>query len=195
MKAKLHLMPTAIILSAFALSANAASLVGTSVTGSLMFPGDPSNYFDPGYGFAPSGDLNAIDNSTTVPVSNSFVEFGYDDGVANALSADFTGTQLTITDVVEGTGTNFGFTMMFSDNSFAGYNLIPVNSLTLIDSYSLAGSNLTVSSAGRNVTAGQTFSDTFYFSAVPEPSNLGLCLSAFIGLALVGTRNVRRRSA
>ncbi|MGC2659540.1 MAG: hypothetical protein WA324_16405, partial [Bryobacteraceae bacterium] len=121
------LLSAAILFGALAFDGQSATLAGTSVTGSLVFPGDPSNYFNPGYGFAPPGDLNAIDASPTVTISDAAVEFGYDDGFANAISADFTGNMLTVTDVVEGTGANLGFTMTFSDSAFAGLNLIPVN--------------------------------------------------------------------
>src|ERR1700761_5976794 len=86
------------ILSAFAVAGHAATLVGTSVTGALIFSGDASmtNYFDPINGFAAPGDLNFLDNSTTVTISDTAVEFGYDDGVSNAFSAGFSDHQLTI---------------------------------------------------------------------------------------------------
>ncbi len=171
-------LPIAILLSVFAVPGN-ATLAGSSVTGSLQFSGDPSNYFDPGYGFVPSADLNA--SGTTVTVSNTAVEFGYDDGAANAFSADFTDHQLTITDVVEGSGSNLGFQMMFTDTAFANQYLIPVaGPLPLIDSYSIAGDVLTLNSPGGNVTAGQTFTASFTVAPIPEPSTLGLlCMAAF----------------
>ncbi len=183
------LLSSAIFLSAFAVTSHAATLAGTSVTGSLIFSGDPSNYFNPGYGFAPPADLNAIDGSTTVTISDADVEFGYDDGFANAFSADFTGHQLTITDTVEGTGSNLGFTMTFSDAAFSGQYLVPVNSLNLIDSYSSAGTVFTLSSPGGNVTAGETFTGTFNIASVPEPSTQGfVCLALLAFGTLVWSR-------
>lgn len=175
-------LSSAIFFFAFAVTGHAATLAGTSVTGSLVFSGDPSmtNYFDPINGFAVPGDLNFIGNSTTVAVSDAAVEFGYDDGVANAISADFSDNQLTITDVVEGTGTNVGFSMTFSDSAFLDQYLIPANSLTLIDSYSRGGDVFTLSSSGGNVTDGETFTDIFNVAPVPEPSTGG-----FVGLALL----------
>ena len=99
-----------------------ASLVGTSVTGSLTFSGDPSNYFNPGYGFVPaSGYLNF--SGVTVTVSNSAVEFGYDDG-ASRISADFSDNKVTISDLIELSGPTNGFQMTFTDSAFGGKGLI-----------------------------------------------------------------------
>ncbi len=186
-------LSSVIFLFAFAVTARAATLVGTSVTGSLIFSGDPSmtNYFDPINGFAAPGALNFIDNSSTVTISSTAVEFGYDDGVSNAFSADFTDHQLTITDMVEGTGTNFGFNMTFSDPAFSGQYLIPVNSLTLIESYSSADGIFTLSSPGGSVTAGETFTDTFNVAPVPEPSTQGFVCVALLALGTLAFRTFR----
>lgn len=191
------MLSSAIFLFAFDVAGHAASLVGTSVTGSLVFSGDPSmtNYFDPVNGFAAPGAQNFIDNSSTVTVSSTAVEFGYDDGVSNAFSADFTNHQLIITDTVEGTGTNFGFNMTFTDSAFLGQNLIPVNSLTLIDSYSSAGGVFTLSSPGGSVTAGETFTDTFDIASVPEPSTQGLDCLALLAFGALAFRTFRLRRA
>ena len=188
---------SAIFWSAFAVAGHAATLVGTSVTGSLVFSGDPSmtNYFDPINGFAAPGDLNFIDNSTTVTISDTAVEFGYDDGVSNAFSADFSDHQLTITDLVEGTGTNFGFTMTFSDSAFSGQYLVPVNSLTLIESYSSAAGVFTLSSTGGSVTAGETLTDTFNVASVPEPSTQGFVCLALLAFGTLVFRSFRRIAA
>jgi hypothetical protein len=190
------LLSAAVLFGAFAFDGQSATLAGTSVTGSLVFSGDPSNYFDPGYGFASPGDLNAIDGSPTVTISDAAVEFGYDDGFANAISADFTASMLTVTDVVEGTGANLGFTMTFSDSAFAGLNLTPVNSLTLIDSYSSASGVFTLSSPGGNVTAGEIFTDTFIESfnaaSVPEPSTHGFVGLALLAFGTLGFRTFRK---
>lgn len=167
----------------FVVPGSAASLTGTSVTGSLTFPGDPSNYFDPGYQYAPGADLNAL-FGTTVTISDTAVEFGFDDTVANALSADFAGNTLTITDVVEGTVTNNALEMQFTDVAFANESLVPTSQTdSLIGGYSIAGEVLTINSSGGNVVAGQTFTDTFLLEAVPEASTLNL--TATVGFLLV----------
>lgn len=179
----------AIVLSAFAVCGDPASLVGSSVTGSLNFAGNINNYFDPGYGFVPPADLNAA--GTTVIISNSAVEFGYDDVVANAYSANFTNNQLTITDVVEGTGTNLPVTMTFTDAAFSNMYLVPVSTPTLISTFSISGDVLTLSSKGGNVTQGQVFTDTFTIQPVPEPSTSGLLSLSLVAFAISATGIVR----
>ena len=60
-----------------------ALTAGTSITGSINFGGGSTNYYDPVNGGVPTGQgyENASDayNSATVPLSNSTVEFGYQD--------------------------------------------------------------------------------------------------------------------
>lgn len=193
MKTKMTYLSVAILstLAAAALPGTAATLVGSSLTGSLVFQGDPSNYFDPGYGFAPPADLNAMTNSTTVAVSASKVEFGYDDG-SNTISADFTASGITLTDAVELSGSNLPFTMTFVDPSFANGNLVPqTQPLSLIGSYSLTGDVLTVNVPAADVSAGSTFTDTLNFTTTPEPSSLGFFCVALFGL--LSMRTFRRR--
>lgn len=170
-------LPAAILLSIFALTMKASSLIGTSVTGSLTFTGDPSNYFDPGYGFVPPGYLNV--SGITVTVSSTAVEFGYDDG-ANRFTADFTANGLTLSDLVEISGANSSFQMTFADTAFAKQYLIPVSNSLPVTSYSIAGDVIALNFPGGNVTAGQTLTDTFRIAPVPEPSNIG-----FVGLAMI----------
>lgn len=184
----------AVLLSVFALPGRSASLGGTSVTGSLTFSGDPSNYFDPGYGFVPPGDLN--NSGTTVTISDSAVEFGYDDGVSNAYSADFTGNGLTITDVAEGTELNLAFTMTFVDPAFANLSLVPVMTSSLIGTYSLSGDVITLTSPGGNVTDGEILTSTFAIGSVPEPSSISYLfvslLLAFVGFGIRKFRQAAR---
>ncbi len=180
------LFPVATLLSVFALPGN-ASLVGTSVTGSLTFAGGPSNYFDPGYGFVPaSGYLNS--SGTTVTISNSAVEFGYDDG-SNLISADFSDNQFTISDRVETGGANNGFEMIFTDSAFSQQSLLRVSDSFPISSYSVAGNVITLDYAGGTPAVGQTLSATFGVSPSPEPSTLGYgSLTVLAGLAVFFAR-------
>ena len=163
------------------------ALAGTSVTGSLTFSGDPSNYFDPGYGFVPStGYLNT--SSTTVAISNSAVEFGYDDG-GNRLSADFTDAQLSVNDLVESAGSNLGWQMTFSDPAFAGESLFLVSDSLPLSGYSVTGDLITLNYAGGSVTAGQNLTATFAITSTPEPSTAGaLVLSGFAALVFCFVR-------
>jgi len=176
-------LSVAILLSVVALPGNAA-LVGTSVSGSLAFDGDPSNYFDPGYGFVPtSGYLNAA--GTTVTISNGAVEFGFDDG-SSRISADFSGNQVTLNDLIETAEPTNSFQLVFTDPAFAGQSLSSVSDTFPIVSYSAVGDVITFNYAGGTPTVGQNLTATFNFAPtpVPEPSTAGtLSISVLATLA------------
>ena len=175
------LLSIALLLSAFALPVN-ATLIGSSVDGSLTFGGDPSNYFDPGYGFVPAtGYLNI--SGTTVTVSDSAVEFGFDDG-SNRISTNFSGNSVVISDLIETPGTNNGFQSMFADAAFTGQYLIPVSDSFPLSLHSVIGDVMTLDYAGGNPAVGQTLTATFIVTPVPEPSTSGLV--AISGLAALG---------
>ena len=183
------LLCVAVLLSVFTLPGNAA-LVGTSVTGSLTFDGDPSNYFDPGYGFVPSSGYLNIDG-TTVLVSNSAVEFGFDDG-ASRITADFFDTQLTLSDLIESSGTNNSFQMIFADPAFAEQSLFPVSDSFPFSYSSIAGNVLTLDYAGSTPIVGQTLTATFNVVPSPEPSSAGIVfISVIAALAFLLARNRR----
>ena len=193
MKSKLYtLLPVAFLLCIFALPGR-ASLAGTSVTGSLVFTGLPSNYFDPGYGFVPaSGYLNV--SGTTVTISDTAVEFGYDDG-ASRISADFTNNQLVISDLIELTGPTNGFQLRFTDSAFAGQYLIGNSDTLPLDGSTLVGDLITLNYPGGNPTIGTTLSGSFTLAPVPEPSTLGFaCSSIFLLLAAFVARKYRTGS-
>jgi len=183
-------LSTAALLSVLSVSGN-ATLVGTAVTGSLTFSGDPSNYFDPGYGFVPAGYLNV--SGATVTVSDSAVEFGYDDG-ASRISANFSDSGVTISDLSELPGQANAFRLTFTDAAFAGQHLVAgADSLALSD-YSLAGDVITLDYPGGNPSQGQTLTAVFTISSAPEPSTLGLiAISALLSLALFRTSKLRLR--
>lgn len=169
-----------------------ADLVGTQVTGTLSFPGWSSfNFFDPGiFGGAlhlvpPSGLNNT--QGPTVTISATGTEFAYTDG-SNAITADFTGTQLLVTDLSTG---STGWTMTFTDTSFAGLSLNAPSSLSGL-TYSSAGDVLTINWAG---TASSSQPQPLYSAAfdvvdppptgsgVPEP---GSALYLFAALPAIG---------
>ncbi len=183
------LLPVAIFLCVFVLPGNAA-LVGTSVNGSLTLDGDPSNYFDPGYGFVPATDLNI--SGTTVTISNSAVEFGYDD-VGSVISADFSDNRLTITDLIGTPETNNSFRMIFTDPAFSSQSLFTVSDSFPITARSLVGDVITLDYAGGPPTVGQTLTATFDIAPSPEPATLGLFFIS--GLATLGMLFARSRRA
>jgi hypothetical protein len=163
-----------------------ASLVGTSVTGSLLFSGDPSNYFDPNNGFVPAaGYLNT--SGTTVTISNNAVEFGYDDG-ASQIAADFSGNQLTLSDLIELAGPTNGFTVSFTDAAFAGQYLIPVSDSFTLSGYSLTGDVITLDYPNGNPNQGQDFGATFTIAPIPEPATVWLLSVAVFTILLLRKR-------
>ena len=174
-------LSAAVILAVLSVPGN-ATLVGTAVTASLTFSGDPSNYFDPGYGFVPAGFLNL--SGTTVTVSDSAIEFGYDDG-ASRISANFFASSVTINDLIELSGLTNAFRLTFRDAAFTGQHLVAdADSLPLSD-YSLIGDVITLDYPGGNPSQGQTLAAVFTITSAPEPSTLGfIAISALLSLAL-----------
>jgi hypothetical protein len=169
-----------------------ADLVGTHVTGSLKFEGNPTNYFDPANGFVPTGYLNKT-GGPTVTISATGVEYGFHDG-ANTDSADFTGSTLSIKDISNGGSS--AFVMTFTDAAFSGLKLTKVSDtfdggLTA----SLVGTTLTLTSKCTDECG--TYNALFTLSsltiaAVPEPSQLAL--AGVAGLFSAGAWLRRRRA-
>lgn len=166
---KLLLLFPAILLSCVP---SYAALLGTPVTGSLQFSAGSANFFDPVYGFVPSGYSNS--SGITVAVSGSAVEFGFDDG-ANRFTVNFTDDQVTISDLVESSGSNLPFTMTFTDSAFSGQSVAALSNAFPL-TYSLSGSVLTVRGTGGTVAAGQTLTGSLSITPAPEPSTIGLLL-------------------
>ncbi len=183
-------------LSLLPVGAHAAGLIGTSVTGSLLFAGSPTNYFDPANGYVPSGYLNTA--GTMVSIASPAVEFGFGDS-QNTDLANFSAFQFTIEDVVgQNTGvsaTDSPFTMTFTDTAFSGLTLtkatdfFPNGGLT----YSLAGDTITISWAGGPVRANDDYTSTFTVASIPEPSNWALFSLGAMGACAVALR--RRQAA
>jgi hypothetical protein len=161
---------------------SSASLLGTSVTGSLDFLGHPLNYFNPSNGFVPA---TGYENSsgTTVTIAEPAIEFG---AVfpANTDGANFTSTQLIVTDVVDSAGINTPFTLTFSNTTFSG-----LVSSKVSDTFanggttaSLTGDTLTVSWNGGSVGTGTLRTVYNLVSSIPEPGSGALLL---VGTAAV----------
>ena len=78
-----------------------ADLIGTSVSGVLQFPSqNPNNYFDPANGFVPSGFGNSAPHGPNNVIIGSEIEFGFRGTNQHSTitdTADFTGTQVTVT--------------------------------------------------------------------------------------------------
>ena len=94
-----------------------ADLNGTTVTGTLLFQYDTTNYFDPANGYVPAGYGNVAD--FTVTIDPNTPTFGFNDG-ANLNTAAFSGNILTITDKNACCGAG-PWTMTFADASFGTF--------------------------------------------------------------------------
>ena len=145
-----------------------ATLIGTQVTGSLNFPGWPQNFFDPANGRVPAGYLNS--NGITVTISSNAVEYGYNDGTV-LISADFTGTQLVVTDHVMLTAPHYNpIELVFSNTTFSSLQKVsdtfPNGGLTS----SLSGNVITLDWAGGGLTNGQTLQAVFYVNPPASPA-------------------------
>ena len=109
-----------------------ATLVGSSVTGTLLSPvtNTTTNYFDPANGEVPPGYGNSA--GTTVTIGSPVVEFAWYQGggtVAapgtDSITANFTGTTLTLTEHINpaALGDVDGFQVIFTDPAFTGLSI------------------------------------------------------------------------
>lgn len=170
-----------------------ASLIGTTVKGSLQFGTNLTNYFDPANGGVPaSGYTNSSSNSnsaTVVIAGGSQIEFGYADA-ANTDSADFNGGSLKIVDVSTSGGSTAKY--IFTDAAFAGLTLVETSDTFLNGgaTATLVGTTLTVITP--DFTRAGTYTASYSLTAaaaVPEPSSI-----AILGLGLLGFAASRRKS-
>ena len=154
-----------------------------TTTGTLNFGGGGTNWFDPANGFVPAGYGNSASN-VNVTIGPG-VEFGFQDSF-NTDTADFTGTQLIIQDVVNGFASDLNFTMMFTNPGYTGISLVG-SSFPGSFTYSLDANFITINWGGGNVEGVKTA--VFDLQAVPEPGSMMLLGSGLIGLGGV----IRRR--
>jgi hypothetical protein len=167
-----------------------AGLLGTQVSGSMIINGAGPNYFDPANGYVdgpngtfPGGSLNSA--GTTVTISGTSVEFGYMDG-ANTDSADFTGSQLTLTDVAVNDG-SLPITYSFTDTAFGSLSL-STNSFGSGFSYSLVGDLITINTG--DFQNNGTFQAVFNIgpNSVPDATSTG----GLLGLGLLSVAAFKR---
>src|SRR4051812_46012784 len=98
MKSKLIVLVSATVLWVANASPVKADLIGTSVSGVMNINGGSTNFFDPTNGHVPAGFGNSASPNNVIIGSGT--EFGFSDA-ANTDTVNFTGTQVTLTDVSE----------------------------------------------------------------------------------------------
>ena len=168
----------------------------TDVTGELYFGGGSTNYYNASAGYVPTG--LGFDNEFGNPVTiDDNVEFGFQDG-RNLDAADFTGTTLSIYDLVyDLSDTKFlsgsdPWTQKFTASKAGFFKGITLTGNTFSGlTWSVAGDTLTVNWVGTDQPG--YYQADFSFNGVPEPTTWAMMI---VGLGLAGaTLRHRRRVA
>lgn len=162
------------------------ALIDTSVTGSLLFNGNPNNFFDPANGFVPARFENA--NGTTVTIEANSIEFGFNDG-ANRDTANFKDGELVIRDRATGRAGGVSYTLTFTDPAFAGITLVSSTFSGLLD-YDIVGDEIEISVP--QFSANGRYKAVFDVASTPEPGSCALIGLGMSVLALV-SRKFRER--
>ena len=169
-----------------------AVLVGSSVTGTLQFGGSGPNYFDPANGSVPGTTLNT--SGITVTISASATEFGYLDSANNDL-ANFTATQLIVTDAVGATGAS-SWKMTFTSTAFTGISLVSSNFSGLTASFA---NNVITLVWGGTSTTGITYTAIYNVNtpdaAVPDGGSTALLLGLVLVAVALATRRFQPKPA
>jgi hypothetical protein len=162
------------------------SLLGADVHGTFLLNGGSDNLFDQTFGHVPAtgfGNSPGFPGNglTTVPISDTVVEFGYQ-GSVTLFTTDFTGAGGVTVKATDVPATFTNVTMTFASPGFIGLSFGPVHVDGTNNSCSFATNTITC-----NVTAGPGpgFTSTYSFSSVaqvPEPTSLTLLALGLAGL-------------
>lgn len=175
--------------------------IGTLVTGTLQVENNglnPTlNYFDPA-----NGNTESLYGPTILIGSGEGLT--YSAGI-DTLTADFTGSTLTILFSVFYPGADFG-TMTFTDPAFTGFTETREIDDAIYEPYGTCGPVFSPSYSGKTLTVGfgtgdygcqgdyeADFTYTTASVATPEPSSVELLTEGLLGVGLVGTAGVFRR--
>ena len=166
MTMKAFVLAAAALVLATSARVEAATLIGTQVSGVLDFIGFMKNYFDPVNGLVPAGYLNT--SGSTVTISSNAVEFGFADSTTT-ITAEFTSSQLIVEDQPKATAHYNPLQLIFTNSAFTSLaevsDTFPDGGLT----GSLNGPVITLNWAGGNLTSGQPVQAVFNVNVPPAP--------------------------
>ena len=182
-------------------SAKADSLLGSAVTGDLIFPIDVPNsgnvnYFDPANFEVPTSGYGNSVSPVNVPIVNPGIEFALTDSSvtqAVTLTADFTGSTLTVTDFCLNSNCqkDIPITMYFTDTAFTSISKVSDTFANGGLSFSLTGDVIELDWAGFPTSFPIDTTEQAVFSVAsgaPEPSSALLVGVAILGLAALALK-------
>jgi hypothetical protein len=181
--------------------AKADTLLGTAVTGQLIFTDLNVNYFDPANFLVPTSGYGNSVSPVNVPIVNPGIEFALTDSSvtqAVTLTADFTGSTLTVTDLCLDSNCekDIPFTMFFTDTAFTSINKVSDTFGSGGLSYSLAGDVIELDWTGFPASFPINTSEQAVFNlasgpvGTPEPSSITMLSVALVGFAVLTLKKI-----
>lgn len=187
------------LLAAFAAAAflalpASAGVLGTDVTGSLLFGEIRTNFFDAANTFVPAGCKNADANGGPVTVSDPAVEFCFADS-ANRDSANFTDGVLTVRDEILTGAISWIMEFVFAPGAVSAVSALDSNFRPGSLMFAFANDKLTIEYNGaRQPDEAGDFAAQYRLApgaavAIPEPAPIALLL---FGIVMLGHARSRR---